>query len=78
MSYSSDDYDDEEMRRLVADEVNALTRSQLRTMRKSRTARESWIYRTAHAIARIISAPFRWIADAIRGFFDGLLGWLDG
>ena len=76
MSY--DDYDDEEIRQQIANEVNALTRSQLRTMRTSRQSRESWIYRTARAIARIISAPFRWIADAIRGFFDGLFGWLDG
>lgn len=75
MSY--DDYDDEELRRLVAEEVNALTRSQLRAMRESRRSMESWIYRAAHAIARIISAPFRWIADAIRGFFEGLFGWLD-
>lgn len=72
-----DDYDDDEMRRVVAEEVNALTSAQLKVMRKSQKARESWIYRTARAIARIISAPFRWIADAIRGFFDGLFGWLD-
>jgi hypothetical protein len=76
MSYD-DDYDDEEIRQLLAEEVSALTRSQLRVMKKSRQARESWIYRTARSIARIISAPFRWIADAIRGFFDGLFGWLE-
>jgi hypothetical protein len=74
MSY--DDYSDEEVRQLVADEVNALTRSQINTMRRSQQARESWVYRTARAIARIISAPFRWIADAISGFLDGLFGWL--
>lgn len=69
-------YDDDEVRRLVADEVDALTDSELRTMRRSRQTRESWIYRTARAIGRLISAPFRWIADAIRGILDGLFGWL--
>jgi hypothetical protein len=72
MSY--DDDDDEAIRRRVEEEVTALTKSQLRTMRQSRQAMESWIYRTANAIARIITAPLRWIADAIRGFLDGLFG----
>jgi hypothetical protein len=69
------DYDDEdEVRRRVHEEVDSLTQSQLRTFALSRSSMESWIYKTARAIGRIISAPFRWIADIIRGFLDGLLG----
>lgn len=67
-------YDEDEISQLVSDEVDALTDSELRIMRKSRQARDSWIYRTARAIGRIISAPFRWIADFIRGIIDGIFG----
>jgi len=70
----SDYYDEEEVRRRVAEEVNALTQAQLRTFARSRASMDSWIYRVAHAIGRIIGAPFRWIADLISGFLDGLLG----
>jgi len=74
MSYDDDD-ELEEIRRRVAEEVNSLTASQLRTFRHSRSSMESWIYKAANAIARIITAPLRWIADAIRGFLDGLFNW---
>jgi hypothetical protein len=70
----ADDDDIEEIRRRVGREVEALTTSQLRTFQRSRTAMENWMFRTARAIARFISAPFRWIMSAIEGFFDGLFG----
>jgi hypothetical protein len=70
----SSDYDVEEVRSRVQAEVDALTDSQIRTFQHSRSAMENWIYRTARAIGRIISAPFRWIASLIEGFLDGLFG----
>ena len=69
---SKEDDDLEEIRRRVAMEVESLTNSQLRTFKHSHSALQNWIYRTARAIARFITAPFRWIAAAIEGFFDGL------
>jgi hypothetical protein len=68
------DYDEEEIRRRVHDEVDSLSAAQLRTFRVSRASMKSWIYETARKIGRIISAPFRWIADFISGILDGLFG----
>lgn len=70
----SDDFDVDEVRRRVEAEVNALVDSDIRTFQRSRSAMEAWIYRTARAIARIITAPLRWIASLIEGFLDGLFG----
>ena len=67
-------YDEDEVRRRVATEVDSLSDQELRTFRHSRSSLEGWIYRTARLIGRILSAPFRWIAELIRGLFDGLFG----
>lgn len=69
MPHADDDV--EETRRRVRAEVDSLSDAQLRTFRYSRQSLDSWIYRTARAIGRIISAPIRWVMDIIRGFFDG-------
>lgn len=69
---SEGDEDDlEEIRRSLKAELEDLASSQRRTIEKSERSRESWIFRVAEAIARIISAPFRWIVDVIRGLLDG-------
>jgi hypothetical protein len=65
-------YDEDEVRRRVEDEVNSLSDYQLRTFKRSQSSLEAWIYRTAHAIGRILAAPIRWIVNLIKGFFDGL------
>lgn len=70
----SDDYDVEGVRRRVQAEVDALTDSQIRTFQRSHSTMESWIYRTARAIGRIISAPIRWLVNLIEGFLDGFFG----
>lgn len=69
-----DEEDLDEIRRSLQAELEAMSLSQQRTLQISEKSRESWIYRVARAIARIISAPFRWIADVIRGILDGLFG----
>ena len=69
-----DEEDLEEIRRSLQAELESLALSQRRTIQKSEKSRESWMFRVAEAIARIISAPFRWIVDSIRGFLDGLFG----
>ena len=67
-------YDENEVRRRVQQEVDSLSDSELRTFRYSQSSLEQWIYRTAHAIGRMLSAPFRWVANLIRGLLDGLFG----
>ena len=64
-------YDEDQVRRRVLEEVDSLSDSELRTFRHSQKSMESWIYRTARTIGRILSAPFRWIADIIRGLLEG-------
>jgi len=71
---SSGSYDEEGVRRRVVEEVNSLTQAQLRTFARSRASMDSWIYRVAHQIGRILSVPFRWIADLIQGFLEGFFG----
>lgn len=67
-------YDEDEVRRRVQQEVESLSDHELRTFRYSRSSLEDWIYRTARAIGRMLSAPFRWVANLIRGLLDGLFG----
>jgi len=69
-------YDEDEVKRRVQEEVSSISDQELRTFRTSRQSMDSWIYRTARAIGRILSAPFRWVADIIRGILDGFFGWL--
>src|SRR5215207_659950 len=69
-----DEEDLEEIRRALKSELEGLALSQRRTIERSEKSRESWIFRVAEAIARIISAPLRWIVDAIRGFLEGIFG----
>ena len=64
-------YDEDQVKKRVQEEVDSLSDSELRTFRYSQKSMESWIYRTAQTIGRILSAPFRWIADIIRGILDG-------
>jgi len=65
-------YDEDEVRRRVQREVDSLSDIQLREMKRSRSSLESWIYRVAYQIGRIITAPIRWIINLIEGFFEGL------
>lgn len=68
------DYDEEEIRSRVHEEVDSLTAAQLRTFKVSRASMKSWIYEVAHRIGRILSAPFRWLADFISGILEGFFG----
>lgn len=67
-------YDEEEVRRRVQEEVDSLSDAELRMFKAQRSSLENWIYRTARAIGRILSAPFRWVARLIEGLLDGLFG----
>jgi hypothetical protein len=77
--YDSDDEDGddsqlEEIRERVRAELESLASSEERTLRRSRSGLEDWIYRIASALGRLISAPFRWIASVVRGLVDGFFG----
>ena len=73
-----DDYEDEgdldEIRSRLKQELESLTTSQQNTLARSRSSLENWIFNIARAIARIITAPVRWIVSAIEGIIDGLFG----
>ncbi len=60
----------------VRDELGQLSSSRYRQVTRSEDSFIGWIrnqvYDIARSIGLIISAPFRAIWDAIRGFFDGL------
>lgn len=64
-------HDEELVKHRVQQEVDSLSDYELRTFRYSQSSLESWIYRTARAIGRVLSAPIRWLVALIRGFFDG-------
>jgi DNA repair protein RadD len=63
--------DEDEIRRRVHEEVDSLSSAQLRSFRVSRDSMNSWIYKVAQKIGRILSAPFRWVAAFISGFLEG-------
>lgn len=67
-------YDEDAVRQRVQAEVDSLSDYQLQTFRRSQSTLESWIYRTAHAIGRLLSAPIRWLVNLIKGLFDGFFG----
>lgn len=64
--------DEDEVRRRVQREVDDLSDIQLREMKRSKSSLESWIYRVAYQIGRIITAPIRWLVNLIQGFFEGI------
>jgi hypothetical protein len=64
-------YNEDEVRRRVQREVDDLSDVELSRMKRSKSSLESWIYRVAYQIGRILTAPIRWIINLIEGFFEG-------
>jgi hypothetical protein len=66
--------DEDEIFRRVQKELRKLDDDRIERLATSEHSLRKWLYKVANKIARIIRAPFEWIAALIEGFVDGLLG----